>query len=642
MNESGLVIRRHAGLMAAVAVTALGLAMAYLWHFAAAGGGITLLVGLALTGVGLFHAFAWADARTPLLVADDTGIRTRLGAEWTGVPWSQIERVEVDQRGRLTDGHVAVVTPAADALVQSGWRSRLGAAVNRWFYDAPLVVPFGLTTTVTVVDVPATLTRLASGRAPVVVLDESVAEPEPTVALTGGHTQRGFADERVPAQRDLAEAENFRSAGSAAMPENDEQDSISDELAPTSALLSTDDDDERAAQPAPPSTEQPVALSRKARLPFSVTREAGPPLPLAKVVAALRCYPARREDVTIPFRQDPATEGALALSQPYGDESTEPLPEIDQLRRRHEDEPAAPISNVALIIDATTDLSARAMSRVRRSAPLAASTEMAHGGESVSAGDLPATDDLVIGGRLRTARERLGLTIDELADRTRIRPYVIESIEVDDFRPCGGDFYARGHLRMLARILGLDVDPLMKVYDEHFATSPINPRAVFDAELATGASGLVRGGSARTGWGGWAGLVTAVLVLVLVWGVAKYLADGTGTPVTVAPPTQNSAGLGSPGPGNKPLPKPEPATARVRLAAVGGGSRVVVKNRKLDVIFAGVLTDGTARMVEGQAPLHVMAVDGGVIRIGTQGKSLGYVGTPGVRSRHLIPAPAAD
>ncbi len=633
MNETGLVIRRHAGLMAAVAVTALGLAVGYLWHFAAAGGGVSLLIGLVLTGVGAFHALAWADARTPLLVADDTGIRTRLGAAWTGVPWSQIERVEVDERGRVSDGHVAVVTPAADQLLAAGWRSRLGAAVNRWFYDSPLVVPFGLTTTVTVVDVPATLSRLAAGRAPVVVLDGTVDEPEPTVALTGGHRQHA-PDERLPAQRDLAEAENFRSAGSAAMPENDDQDSTSDELAPTSGLPSTDGDGKTA--------EQPVAQPRKSRLPFIAAREAGPPLPLAKVVAALRSYPARREDVTIPFRHEPATDGSLALSRQYLDEPTEPLPEIEQLRRRRDEAPDIRISNVELIIDATTDMSARAMSKVRRSAPLAASTEMTHGGESVSPADLPAADHLVIGGELRRARERLGLDVDELAERTRIRPYVIESIEVDDFRPCGGDFYARGHLRMLARILGLEVAPLMQAYDEQFATSPINPKAVFDAELATGPTGLVRGGSARSGWGGWAGLSAAVLVLVLIWGVAKYLADGTGASVTAAPPTQNSAGLGSPGPGNKLLPKPEPATARVRLAAVGGGSRVVVKDRKGGVIFAGVLTDGTARMVEGLAPLHVMAVDGGVIRIGTQGKSLGYIGAAGVRSRHPISAPAAD
>ena len=74
--------------------------------------------------------------------------------------------------------------------------------------------------------------------------------------------------------------------------------------------------------------------------------------------------------------------------------------------------------------------------------------------------ELPADPviDPVIGPQLAAARMRLGLTVDELADRTRIRPHVIEAIEVDDFAACGGDFYARGHLRTLGRVLGVEVD----------------------------------------------------------------------------------------------------------------------------------------------------------------------------------------
>ena len=78
--------------------------------------------------------------------------------------------------------------------------------------------------------------------------------------------------------------------------------------------------------------------------------------------------------------------------------------------------------------------------------------------------------DPVIGPELAAARTRVGLTVDELADRTRIRPHVIESIEVDDFAPCGGDFYARGHLRTLARVLGKDPVPLLEQFDNRYAT----------------------------------------------------------------------------------------------------------------------------------------------------------------------------
>ena len=96
----------------------------------------------------------------------------------------------------------------------------------------------------------------------------------------------------------------------------------------------------------------------------------------------------------------------------------------------------------------------------------------------------PAPDP-VVGPELAAARTRLGLTVDELAERTRIRPHVIEAIEVDDFEACGGDFYARGHPRTLARVLGVDVAPLLADFEERYSQAPIDPRKVFEAELAS-------------------------------------------------------------------------------------------------------------------------------------------------------------
>jgi cytoskeletal protein RodZ len=38
-------------------------------------------------------------------------------------------------------------------------------------------------------------------------------------------------------------------------------------------------------------------------------------------------------------------------------------------------------------------------------------------------------------------------------------------MEQDDFSMCGGDAYAKGHLRTLAPILGLDPDALVSAYE---------------------------------------------------------------------------------------------------------------------------------------------------------------------------------
>ena len=632
-TTTDLVIRRHQGLMAGIAIAALAFSAGYLWRFGQTGGGVSLLLGIVLGVVAVLHGIACAEARTPLLVADETGLRVRLGGDWTGIPWSHVERVEVDERGRVTDGHVAVFAiEGTGELADARWRTRLGAALNRWLYDASLVVPFGLTTTVTVDDVPATLQRLAAGRAPVVV-GEDFLEPEPTVAITLSRSSDRQADDPLGG------------------PVGTEP------TAPTPAVGSTSPTGE-PEESTPAQVDGPFRLVRRPRIPLIAGRDAPPSLPLAKVVAALRSHPARREEVTLPVRHEPVTDGTLALSSPQPDAATQPLPEIEHLRRQRDEarernnqrdaqrddervdnrvENPGPVGNVGLIIDATTDLSARAMSKVRRAAPLATSAELLR---EQPAGPVEPPDHgtpLVIGPIVRKARERLALTVDELADRTRIRPYVIESIEVDDFEPCGGDFYARGHLRMLARVLGLDQESLLSVYDEMFASSPINPRAVFDAELATASTGMIRSGVSGANWGG---LIAAVLVLVLIWGVARYFAESTALPGTDVKTTQNAAGLGSPGPGDKPKPAPDtgPSLATMRVAAVGGDSRVVVKNRRGAVVWRGVLHDGERHQSRGLAPLHVMAVDGGVIRLGTAGHKPAYIGEPGVRSRQAVPA----
>jgi transcriptional regulator with XRE-family HTH domain len=70
-----------------------------------------------------------------------------------------------------------------------------------------------------------------------------------------------------------------------------------------------------------------------------------------------------------------------------------------------------------------------------------------------------------IGQDLSRARQRAGLSIAEVSQRTRIRETIIQDIERDDFAGCGGDFYARGHIRAIAAAVGVDADPLIAEYD---------------------------------------------------------------------------------------------------------------------------------------------------------------------------------
>ena len=70
-----------------------------------------------------------------------------------------------------------------------------------------------------------------------------------------------------------------------------------------------------------------------------------------------------------------------------------------------------------------------------------------------------------IGQTLASAREKAGLTVEQVAAATRIRRTLVMDIERDDFASSGGDFYARGHVRTIAQKVGLDPAPLLAEFD---------------------------------------------------------------------------------------------------------------------------------------------------------------------------------
>jgi transcriptional regulator with XRE-family HTH domain len=85
-----------------------------------------------------------------------------------------------------------------------------------------------------------------------------------------------------------------------------------------------------------------------------------------------------------------------------------------------------------------------------------------------------------IGDALAAARREAGLTITQVSQRTCIRETIVRGIERGDYSACGGDFYARGHIRSIARAVNLDPDQLVAEYDAtQAAPQPITAADVF-------------------------------------------------------------------------------------------------------------------------------------------------------------------
>ena len=84
-----------------------------------------------------------------------------------------------------------------------------------------------------------------------------------------------------------------------------------------------------------------------------------------------------------------------------------------------------------------------------------------------------------IGEELAAARRQAGLTVTQVSQRTCIRETIVRGIERGDYSACGGDFYARGHIRNIARAVGLDPEDLIREYDATQAP----PQAITAADV---------------------------------------------------------------------------------------------------------------------------------------------------------------
>ena len=149
-----------------------------------------------------------------------------------------------------------------------------------------------------------------------------------------------------------------------------------------------------------------------------------------------------------------------------------------------------------------------------------------------------------IGATLAAARRRAGLTVHDVSQSTRVTEPIIRGIEQDDYAECGGDFYARGHIRAIARAVGQDPDPLIEEFDSTWQSA----RETTAAE-AFGPSIPVRTRERRRVRGT---AILAVLVLAVLGFAGYKFVSGVGKnhPAAAASVHPSRAGPGRPGQAN--------------------------------------------------------------------------------------------
>ncbi|WP_019547237.1 helix-turn-helix domain-containing protein [Streptomyces sulphureus] len=251
----------------------------------------------------------------------------------------------------------------------------------------------------------------------------------------------------------------------------------------------------------------------------------------------------------------------------------------------------------------------------------------------MSIGNSPDQDRPSVGRALQQARVDAGLTVDEVSSSTRVRVPIVHAIEQDDFSRCGGDVYARGHLRTLAREVGLDGDALVAQFDEEHGgrPAPTPPAALFEAER-------IKPEPRRPNWT--AAMVAAIVAVVGFVGFTLFSGGDSEAPKSVADEESTPAQpTGSPAPSASEEADPKPSDSAVaqapadkvtvRMTAVEGNSWISASDHNGRVIHDGVLKKGESKTFTDDKRLSLVLGNAGGVQLFVNGKEVEDVGELG-------------
>lgn len=258
-----------------------------------------------------------------------------------------------------------------------------------------------------------------------------------------------------------------------------------------------------------------------------------------------------------------------------------------------------------------------------------------------------------VGAALRAAREAAGLSVEDVSAATRIRATLVRDLEDDRFGSSGGPVYARGHVRSIAGVVGLDAAQAQRLFDTTAArlappaedaapALPVGPVGGPGFALPTPLEPERRGPR----WGV-AGAVAASVV------VGLYVVGSVSGPSTA--PTSTLAALpadaASPVP-TRAVPKPPapdavaerpPVTgAQLRVRTAGGASWISITGAS-GTLFEGVLRAGEFKDFQDAESLKLVIGNAGAVNLvcgtasaqpaGARGRVVRFTCTPAGLSR---------
>jgi cytoskeletal protein RodZ len=236
-----------------------------------------------------------------------------------------------------------------------------------------------------------------------------------------------------------------------------------------------------------------------------------------------------------------------------------------------------------------------------------------------------------LGDFLRSARENAGLSVDDLAERTSIRAGLIKEMENNKFIHCGGDTYARGHLRNIAPLISTNAQVLIDLYNEEHST---DSRKIHEMLVENNVTKLPTERKTIS----WKSLAVASIVILVALAVGQIVisnSKSTITPTDVATPTVSVTPSAQP----SVTPTASPSVSKsssVTSPAVSGEVALSISaargNAKIDVVvdgthvYKGPIFQGDVKSFTGVTAISIYLSNAGDLDLTLNGQTLAPLG----------------
>ncbi|WUH96757.1 helix-turn-helix domain-containing protein [Spirillospora sp. NBC_00431] len=233
---------------------------------------------------------------------------------------------------------------------------------------------------------------------------------------------------------------------------------------------------------------------------------------------------------------------------------------------------------------------------------------------------------MTIGETLAEERQRAGLSVTQVSLQTRIRETVIRGMEADDFSACGGNFYARGHIRSIGRVIGIDPEPLVAEFDATHggAPQPVSAVSAFEPEQPVA---FRERRSAN-----WSAAMALALALVIIYGVFQVIGQGGEGERRTAQQVAGTPAPSTPAPPATKPPKndgPVAVAPRTKVQVRVEAKRTTWLNVRGDdgrTLFSGMIREGDQKDFTAKKKVRLVVGVGGSVNLTVNGKDIGSPG----------------